>query len=75
MSEDQIRAAFDKLFGDMYLSNSDTAYTVFKYGWESAQDALLNPAVPPPAEVETEAEKQVYAFGWFQAMGFMRRGK
>ena len=74
MTDEQL-TAFNKVFGDMALSNSDTAHVVFQYGWEAGQRALLYPAVEAPPEAETEAEKQAYAFGWFKAMEFMRRGK
>ena len=31
---DPVKAAFDKLFGEMYLSTSDVAFRIFEYGWK-----------------------------------------
>jgi deoxyxylulose-5-phosphate synthase len=33
---DEIRKAFDKIYGDMSLSENDVAFYVFKSGWEAA---------------------------------------
>lgn len=33
---DEIKQAYDKLYGDMGLADNDVAFYVFKSGWEAA---------------------------------------
>lgn len=37
--DDPVRLAFKKIFGDMYLSSSETAYRVFEYGYKEGLEA------------------------------------
>lgn len=39
---DPVKAAFNKLFGDMYLSESDVAFKIFEYGYQAGQDQLTD---------------------------------
>ncbi len=35
----EIKAAFDKIYGDMTLSESDVALSIFEYGYKAGADA------------------------------------
>ena len=37
--DDPVRLAFKKLFGDMYLSESETALRIFEYGYKAGMTA------------------------------------
>lgn len=40
-NNEAIKSAFDKLFGEFYLTTSDVAYRLFKAGWLSSKDATI----------------------------------
>lgn len=37
----QMKAAFDKLFGDMSLSENDVALSIFEYGYKAGMEEAL----------------------------------
>lgn len=37
--DDPVRLAFKKIFGDMYLSESETALRIFEYGYKEGLEA------------------------------------
>lgn len=37
----EIEKAFKKIFGDMYLSESETALRIFEYGYQAGMDHAL----------------------------------
>jgi len=63
--DDPVRLAFKKLFGDMYLSESETALRIFEYGYKAGA-AAENEACANACETQIERwvdERARYAAG------------
>ena len=57
---DKIEQAFKKLFGDMYLSESETALRIFEYGYKAGMEEAKNNAAWAKHLKEPMSEKRVH---------------